>query len=417
MNHIIIRVLLGISLSFGLVAAPSVGYTAEGDAEFSVSPDSAYPLLESAIKNARSSIKINIYMITSKIIAEQLMKKAKSGLEVIVLVEGQPHGGTVLPLVKELLEQMDQSFEQSIRKRSKILVMTGERESRRYVYNHAKYALIDNRIVFVSSDNFTGSAFPNHKLEGGTRGWQAKIENRKLANEVNQLYKRDTDLKNPDVKLLKDADLKVNDPFEGEKTTTNQRDKRKERTQDLFSFEKGKVKSAELCMSPKATACLVDFIRSAKTELLVEHLSLPEVWYNFERRIRSKNPILEEYVAAAKRGVHVRILLNDETVYSNSEDKEEESKNSNTVKVLNAMAKRMGIPLEAALFNAKNLGVKSLHNKGMVADRSRAFVSSINGTENSVMNNREMAVAMDSVDAGRYFSEVFEYDWKMSTNP
>jgi phosphatidylserine/phosphatidylglycerophosphate/cardiolipin synthase-like enzyme len=59
--------------------------------------------------------------------------------------------------------------------------------------------------------------------------------------------------------------------------------------------------------------------------------------------------------------------------------------------------------------------VNYVHNKGMVADGSRVFVSSINGTENAIMNNREVAVSVVSPDAAQYFGKVFDTDWQLST--
>ena len=39
------------------------------------------------------------------------------------------------------------------------------------------------------------------------------------------------------------------------------------------------------------------------------------------------------------------------------------------------------------------------------------LVSSINGTENSVENNREIGIAIESEAGARYFGEVFGFDW------
>jgi phosphatidylserine/phosphatidylglycerophosphate/cardiolipin synthase-like enzyme len=47
----------------------------------------------------------------------------------------------------------------------------------------------------------------------------------------------------------------------------------------------------------------------------------------------------------------------------------------------------------------------------MIVDGARALVSSVNGTENSVMNNREVAVIVESPDAAQYFQGAFDFDW------
>ncbi|MFH1263821.1 MAG: phospholipase D-like domain-containing protein, partial [Pseudomonadota bacterium] len=55
-----------------------------------------------------------------------------------------------------------------------------------------------------------------------------------------------------------------------------------------------------------------------------------------------------------------------------------------------------------------------IHNKGFLADDRFALVSSINGTQNSVMNNRELGILLDSPDAAQYFKMAFNADWNVS---
>jgi phosphatidylserine/phosphatidylglycerophosphate/cardiolipin synthase-like enzyme len=161
----------------------------------------------------------------------------------------------------------------------------------------------------------------------------------------------------------------------------------------------------------------VEFIRSAKTDLAVEHLSLPYFWKPFANGVIAKSgpmsPIVAELLAAAKRGVKVKVLVNDDKTFSeDNEGKDVELSNGYTVEQLNKAAAKERLPLEAALFSHKNTQTSYVHNKGMIADGKRVFVSSINGTENSVENNREIAVAIDTEDGARYFGEVFGFDWE-----
>ena len=125
---------------------------------------------------------------------------------------------------------------------------------------------------------------------------------------------------------------------------------------------------------------------------------------------------MEELLAAAKRGVKVRVLLNDDNSFGddggNSSPVE---KNITTVNYLNAEAQKAALPLQAATFDYKKIEVGYVHNKGMVADGSRVFVSSINGTENAIMNNREVAVNVTSTDAAKYYADVFNLDWSLSS--
>jgi phosphatidylserine/phosphatidylglycerophosphate/cardiolipin synthase-like enzyme len=400
-------------LFLALLANPfHPAFAQEGDASFAVSPDSAYSLLTKAIAEAKSSIDMNIYMLTSRTIANMLVEKAEQGVKVRVLVEGEPSGGSVYPIVKQVLTNLNYDFRSRAPQNGELLVMTGNgnKAVRRYVFDHAKYVVIDHKTVFVSSDNFTGSAFPdNSKVSyvGGSRGWQVLVEDAALAGDLNRIFEQD--ISNPqDVVPFAKAHIVVSDPSGGSPLPP-----RKVRTVENFGTADGTARNAALCTSPRSQACVLDFIRSAKKDLEVEHLELPLYWKDGGKD--QQNPIVTELLAAAARGVQVKVLVNDEKSFSDDDgdggSSDKELLNSYLVAQLNKMAAQKHLPLQAALFDHVATQTAYVHNKGMIADGQRIFVSSINGTENSIENNREVAVALDSVDGARYFGTVFGFDW------
>src|SRR5581483_5440124 len=117
----------------------------------------------------------------------------------------------------------------------------------------------------------------------------------------------------------------------------------------------------------------------------------------------SINPLLTEVIAAARRGVAVRVLLNDEKAFNDGST----SKPINPVTV--AALTRAGIP--AMIANVKAMGVDYIHNKGVIVDGVRTLVSSINWDANSILKNRESAVAIDSPDVAAYYEKIFDGDW------
>ena len=382
------------------------GFAAEGDAEFSVSPDSGAKVLLPLIQRANKSIYMNVYMLTNKNIVEELANKATDGLEIMVITEGEPTGG-MNASSKKALAELYSTFKNS--KNAKILIMTSSKHSRnrRYVFDHAKYTVVDGKFVFISSDNFTASAFPTGSkatTSGGSRGWQTLVESPSLARELTSIFNTDTNLQNPDVVPYENT--KLND---GDSDNNFFQPQSLVARKTLFDAQTGTVEGAVLCHSPRSLDCVIDFIRAARSTLDLEHLSMPLNWGD------DINPILQEVVAAAKRGVKVRVLLNDEATFGDKNNfdgfSESSQKNEDTVKWLLDTAQSKKLPLDAALFDAKAVQVAYVHNKGMVADRSRTFVSSINGTQNSVENNREVAISLNSRDAGNYFSRVYEFDW------
>lgn len=401
---------LFFSLLLALHAAPL--RAAEGEVSFSVSPESAYSLLDETIRSATRSIELNIYMLTNRSVMEALVERAGAGVKVTVLLEGEVFGGEMLLPVKNALDDFQKAL-RAKKGKSSFLVMTGNGDAskRRFAYNHAKYMIVDGRAAFLSSENITGSAFSPRNWSGGTRGWQVVVEDRKLAQALGKVFAADSASRG-DVVPYEQAKFKVKDPG------NNPLPPRHPRSVNLFPVLRGRAEKSELCLSPKSLECMLAFIRSAKTELLVQHMNLPLYWVNREGGAHKPNPLVHEILAAARRGVKVRVLLNDDDAFGDKPDASlKEERNDLTVAFLKGEASKYRIRLEAATFRHKAVQVNYVHNKGMVADGKRVFVSSINGTENSVMNNREVAVALDSVEAGRYFAEVFSQDWTASTKP
>lgn len=385
-------------------------FAAEGDAYFSVSPESAHSLMEQAIAGAASSIDVNVYMLTSRNITRALADKAAAGVKVTVLMEGDANQATLLQPVKNVLDDFSRDLKARAPRTGRFYVLSGQggQVARRYVFDHAKYLVIDRKSVLVSSENFTGSAFGNRAVVGGTRGWQLALENSALAASLGAVFRRDADPRSPDVVAYENARFEVKDPG-------GPLPPQPPRGVQQFPMRQGHVEEASLCASPGSLDCILAFIQSARSELVVEQLSMPLYWLVPGGKEKIINPIVQAYVDAAKRGVRVRVLLNDDAAFGDDSGTDPDFKNSATVAWLQAQAAsgKDPVPLEAAIFNFKAVEVNYLHNKGMVADGRRVFVGSINGTRNSVENNREIALAVSSPDAANYFGGVFDLDWSL----
>ena len=118
------------------------------------------------------------------------------------------------------------------------------------------------------------------------------------------------------------------------------------------------------------------------------------------------NPRLEAYVDAARAGATVRILLD-----SQFDDPGDPRGNTATCLYVNDIAANEVLDLECRIGNPTGSGI---HNKMvLVLDGGQGYVhtGSINGSENSSKNNREMAVQVESTDAYNYLDDVFWYDW------
>jgi phosphatidylserine/phosphatidylglycerophosphate/cardiolipin synthase-like enzyme len=127
--------------------------------------------------------------------------------------------------------------------------------------------------------------------------------------------------------------------------------------------------------------------------------------------IADPNPRLEAYIAAARRGAKVRVLLD---AYFDNQDLDSPRSNQRTVEYLNAVAQAEGLDLQARRRNPTGQGI---HNKMVLAQiggQGWAVVGSLNGGEVSAKLNREMALLVGSDEVYAYLADVFWYDWDVT---
>jgi len=114
---------------------------------------------------------------------------------------------------------------------------------------------------------------------------------------------------------------------------------------------------------------------------------------------------LEAYIDAARRGAHVRIMLD-----SAWDDPADPRGNSATCAYVTGIAQAEGLDLRCSLANPAGTGI---HNKMVLVHaggRGYVHTGSINGSENSSKNNREFAVQVQSDAAYAYLARVFLAD-------
>lgn len=151
---------------------------------------------------------------------------------------------------------------------------------------------------------------------------------------------------------------------------------------------------------------VIGLMRSARRRLLIQQQYIHTHWGPATgSAIETPDLFLEEAIAAARRGVAVRILLSNAFL-----DPENPKDNTVTVSYVNGVAVREGLDLQARIL-ASEIGLDKIHNKGVIADDRRAFVGSINWSYNSPTNNREVGIIVDHPAIGEYFADVFRYDW------
>ena len=149
-----------------------------------VSPDSSLEVFSGAVSSAQQQVLVNVYELSSVNITGALIDAEKRGVDVEVLLEGGPVGG-ISPEEKAAIWRLNQSgipvFEMT----------TSESGHAPYRFDHAKYVVIDDRAVFVTSENFGHSGFPPTG-ETGNRGWGVYLEDPNIAAYFRDIYQTDT---------------------------------------------------------------------------------------------------------------------------------------------------------------------------------------------------------------------------------
>ncbi|QCS43186.1 phospholipase D-like domain-containing protein [Natrinema versiforme] len=325
------------------------------------------------IRNADDRLLLAGYTVTSETIAADLAAAAERGVDVKVLLEASPVGGTPAPTdgVIETLES------------GGVEVRATGGEGARYRYHHPKYAVADDRVL-VTSENWKPSGVGGES----SRGWGVRLADEGLAADLATVFR---------------ADFAGRDTVSGEtyRRTTSFVE---EDGQDFVATDSGSVfptnheaatipvESAELLLAPdNADRRLQELLADADDEILV-----------IQPTIAADVSVLKETLAAARRGVDVRILLG--SAWYNADENEALAAD------LERVAEQEDLPLEVRLVEGTDRFEK-VHAKGVVIDRETAVVGSANWNANSLENNREVLVALHGDEVASYYADVFDADW------
>ena len=371
-----------------------------------------------AIKSAKKNLLINIYEFTSKDIKDAIIERIHAGVQVKILEEGQPVGGFSAQ-ARAVKEEIEAEMKQ-VSSKNLFLVMTSqEGVKRRFRFDHGKYIVIDDKSLLIGSENYSPTGHPA-KGAVGNRGWEALLYNAPLAKQFSQIFESDSDTDHGDViaflinlfpsNLLtffsESPWLQVTGP--GPLPRINESDLSQEDTsvEPLVSGERLEASDVEKITSPDTSLSgLLSLIENAHEKVDLELMTFDSNWGGPGH----VSPLFEAVLAAARRGVEVRVLLNDEKAFSPNN---KSVKNSTTVNKLNSYARKERLQLSAAIANLKAMGVRIIHNKGALVDGDKTLISSINWNANSVENNRETAVVLTGRSVFDHYEAIFEQDWQ-----
>lgn len=398
---------------FPASGASDAGGAADAMLQVIVAPDHSLRALQAHLAGATASIVFEGYTLESPVLAETLAERARSGVAVTVLLEGGPPGG-----VTDQQRWLVQHLHEAGARVSYMRAASSTGIHDRYLYQHAKVWLVDDSLAIIGSENPSPESFPHDDKADGTlgrRGVLLATGAPVVVTRVREIIAADMDASQRDIWTYDPADPDLGAPPPGFMPILDSggsgyavRFAEPLTIQGRFSFE--------VCQSPEHSLrtrdCLLGLVGRARAgdQLLIEQLDEPTFWGPSSSSVAvDPNPRLEAYLAAARRGAQVRLLLDayyDDLVSSRS--------NLRTAEYLISIARAEGLDVQVRRGNPAGLG---LHNKMVVAQidgRGWVMAGSPNGGEVSAKLNREVALIAGSDEAADYLAELFWHDWALS---
>lgn len=307
------------------------------------------------------------YTFTDRSVADELLTAADRNVTVRVLVDGDPVGGMTNRQATILDRLTDAGIE--------VRVLGGDHA--RYDYHHAKYAVVDDRTL-VTTENWKRAGVGGN----GSRGWGVVTDQPRIVEGLAETFRADAGWH--DARPW--AEYRSDESFEREPAANAT-------FRPAFDPQSVPVEETRLLVAPdNAEQALRSLIGNATESLDVQQVSIGS----------RGQPFVQSTLAAARRGVRVRVLLSSAWYV--------EEENKQLVGWLNERASDENLPLTARLAQPRGR-FKKIHSKGVIVDGDQVVVGSMNWNNNSARDNREVALVLDGEAVGAYYQRVFEADW------
>jgi phosphatidylserine/phosphatidylglycerophosphate/cardiolipin synthase-like enzyme len=288
----------------------------------------------------------------------------------------------------------------------------------RYRYTHAKYGIIDGRLVLVGSDNFGGDSMPVavDDATGGRRGAYLFVDAQALADVFAKLFATDwspdrfSDLQpyTPNPGQYGDPPLGYSPPAPSRYVVEDAPFTAPTSGSGEIHFQV--ITAPENALNPNAGLLALIQQAGVGDELYLMQLYEHKYWGDGDSNvIADPNPRLQLLIDAARRGATVRVLLD-----SFFDEPEALRSNRATVDYLNLLAAGEGLDLQARIGNPTGGGIHMKLVLVRVGGETWSAVGSLNGGEISYKVNREVVLMVDALAVYNRLTEVFQWDWEHS---
>ena len=379
-----------------------------------VAPDASFDVVSQTLASAITSIDLESFTFENARLGELLAAKAKAGVRVRVLLDGAPVGG-ITDQMKYVCARISENNAESGCWFMRAHAAT--KTHARYAFLHAKFAVIDNARLLVSSENFGINGMPDDDKTDGTaghRGVLAVVAAPELIARANAIFAADFDPAQRDITRWCITCTVYGPPaigFTPVYTTGGI-----SYTVRFAPLHLAAPVSITLATSPeghvRAGNSIVAMLNAAGAgdEILVQELDEPAYWgTTASNAANDPNVRLSAMLGAAARGAKLRLAL--DKFYDNPKDVRS---NAATVQAVLSQAAANGWDVRAARINDTGRGI---HNKMILVklgNRAFAQIGSWNGSETSAKRNREMSLLIESQETYAYLRNVFYTDFALA---
>ncbi|MGC9780724.1 MAG: lamin tail domain-containing protein [Candidatus Heimdallarchaeota archaeon] len=326
-------------------------------------PDAAYQMIYTSLARAQTSFYLEVYTLSSEALVNGLIAAQGRGVDVQVSLSHDRVSGFEDDYTEEAAYRLDQAS---------VLVTWC---SSGFAYTHAKFWIIDSQLTFVYSGNWAPTSIPQFEGARTNREMGFMFDDTAIATYYENVFFDDQALGTP---------YQGTEPHLGALQASE--------TTGTYShpFDDPYTVVASMEVTPvfapdNSYTLLSNLIDSATTSIDVELQYIKYDCYLFD-----------DLIDAAQRGVNVRVLIPEPGV----------SNENITQDLFDSGA-------DVKFFD----GLGHNHNKYINVDNEIVSVSSINWSNNSVVNNREAGAIVKNSDVAAYFKTVFDFDWANSDIP
>ena len=329
-----------------------------------VLPDAPGVPLET-LRSADRRILLAGYTFASTRVTDALLSAVDRGVDVRVLLDGGPIGG----MTTRQRDHLDRLVAGGV----EVRMIDGSHA--RFAYHHPKYAVVDDEAL-VSTENWKPAGTGGH----GSRGWGVRLRSERTAAALASVFAHDADGidATPWRERRRTATFVEADPASGSYDAAFE--------PKPVAVDRVRVLTAPGNVGPRTRGA----IDAANDTVDV-----------ITPRLDPTGPYFETLVAAAERGVEVRILLSNAWY--------DEESNRRVVDAVDDLRDR-GLPIEARIADPAGRFEK-VHAKGAVIDDRRVLLGSLNWNRHAATENREVVVALDGDEPASYYGRTFEADW------